>query len=396
MNIPAAEHVPFRLRSAEWGLPVAYAVAVLARTTVIIVIPTLAYRHLDNASLVSALYFIASVGGLVASMALPQALNIAGPWYLTIAAALVGMVSAALFGIPGPVTLIAGLAAHFLMVQLFETVTNVYALNMIARKKLARFELHRIMLAGIAYALGPLLGAALLACEAEWLPFAVSAVCALLVPLVMVCLVPGVRLPIVRHAANVPKQGFAFQQFLRQPRLRLAWILAIGRASWWQMFFVYTPILVVTSGISVSYAGTIASIASGLLLLGPIWGIIMRAIGLRKFLFAAYLICGLATAAAGMASLWSFTITAVALIFAALAVSCIDSAGNAPFMRAVKSRDRMRMVPIYNTYREVSQIIPTAIYTLLLMFYSVSSVFIVSGLGLAILCILCLKLPRRT
>ncbi|MCM0753204.1 hypothetical protein DEA98_25455 [Brucella pseudogrignonensis] len=61
---PASPDRPSALNaSAAWGIPLFYAVAVLARTVVIVIIPTLAFRHFDNASLVSALYFIASWPG---------------------------------------------------------------------------------------------------------------------------------------------------------------------------------------------------------------------------------------------------------------------------------------------------------------------------------------------
>lgn len=36
------------------------------------------------------------------------------------------------------------------------------------------------------------------------------------------------------------QRGFAVRQFFEQPRLRLAWLLAIGGAGWCQTFFIYT------------------------------------------------------------------------------------------------------------------------------------------------------------
>ena len=37
-------------------------------------------------------------------------------------------------------------------------------------------------------------------------------------------------------------------RFVEQARLRLAWLLAVGRSSWWIMYFVYMPIQVKASG----------------------------------------------------------------------------------------------------------------------------------------------------
>lgn len=377
-----------------WGIPAVYAVAVLARSSIIIVIPTLAYRNLGDAGTVSAVYLLASVLGLMVSMSFPFLLQSFGTWRLMICAAAMGVSAAMLFCLQGTAALIAGLSLHLLMVQLFETTINLYALSAVSRKDLARFEPRRVMLAGVTYMAGPFIGAFLLEYGPFWSAFALSGLCAALVPAIMLGISPAGLHP-VPPAAPGGKRGFAVRQFLRQPRLRLAWLLATGRAGWWQTFFVYTPILAATAGIGVAHTGTIAGAASALLLLAPLWGMAMRALGMRRFLFVAYAVCGVATAGAGLLAEWFFGWAATALIVASVAISGVDSAGNAPFMRAVKSRDRLRMVPIYNTYREMSQIIPTAVYTLTLMVFGVSSVFVLSGIALALLSLFCLKLPRR-
>ncbi len=380
--------------SAAWGIPLFYAVAVLARTVVIVVIPTLAFRHFDNASLVSGIYFIASLGGLLASLLLPAILKAIGPWRLTLVASAMGVLSAMLFLRSDTLSILIGLSTYLLMVQLFETVCNVYALHMIPRRDMARFEPLRMLMAGVAYGSGPIIGMTLLRHGFTWSPFLISAACAILAPIVLVILVDSVRetLP-ASPAAQRPQR--AIRQFLRQPRLRLAWILAIGRAAWWQVFFVYTPILVIAAGYDASDTGAITGIASGLLLLSPIWGLWMRSIGLRRHLTIAYATCGIATMVTGLLAEWSLPWAMVALMAAALAASGIDSAGNAPFLRSVRQRDRLQMVPIYNSYREMSQIVPAAVFTLVLMVQDVSHVFQWLGMSLIVLSLSCRNLPRR-
>ncbi|CAN7550827.1 MFS transporter [Brucella pseudogrignonensis] len=392
---PASPDRPSALNaSAAWGIPLFYAVAVLARTVVIVIIPTLAFRHFDNASLVSALYFIASLAGLLASLLLPAILKTIGPWRLTLAASATGVLSAMLFLRSDSLSILLGLSAYLLMVQLFETVCNVYALHMIPRRDLVRFEPRRMLMAGIAYGSGPIIGMTLLRHGFPWSPFFISAACAVLAPVVLVGLVDNVRetLP-----AGPPAQrpARAIRLFLRQPRLRLAWMLAIGRAAWWQVFFVYTPILFIAAGYDTSFSGAITGIASGLLLLSPIWGMWMRRIGLRRHLTIAYATCGLATVATGLIAEWSFPWAMTALMAAALTASGIDSAGNAPFLRSVRQSDRLQMVPIYNSYREMSQILPTAVFTFVLMVQDVSHVFQWLGASLIVLSLSCRNLPRR-
>lgn len=392
---PRADHSSGMSLVPPWGIPIAYAIAVLARSSIIIVVPTLAYQDLGETSLVSAIYLGASLIGLLGGVALSAALQTLGPWRLLLIASLAGLAAAVLFCIRDPVALIAGLTLHLFMVQFFEAATNVYALNAIPRLHFSRFEPRRILLTGVAYILGPLAGGWLIQYGSFYLPFVLSGVCALLVPVCMARVLRAtptlVRPPKFARATG----GVAVREFFRNPRLRLAWVLAVGRAGWWQMFFVYMPILIVTGGVGVAHAGTLAGIASGVLLLAPLWGLVLRLVGMRRLFFVSYAVCGTATAVAGLLVDISFGLAALALIVAAVAVSAIDSAGNAPFMRALRSREQMRMVPIYNTYREMSQIVPSAVYAIILTAFSLPSVFLVTGIALAILATACLKLPRR-
>src|SRR5690606_37881220 len=163
----------------------------------------------------------------------------------------------------------------------------------------------------VTYMAGPFIGAFLLEYGPFWSAFALSGLCAALVPAIMLGISPAARHPASSPLPAPPparggRRGFAVRQFLGQPRLRLAWLLAIGRAGWWQTFFVYTPILAATAGIGVAHTGTIAGAASALLLLAPLWGVAMRALGMRRFLFLAYAVCGVATAGAGLLADWFF------------------------------------------------------------------------------------------
>src|SRR5215469_4427019 len=49
-------------------------------------------------------------------------------------------------------------------------------------------------------------------------------------------------------------------RFFAQPRLRLAWTIAAARSSWWSLFYVYTPILAVTTGLGPETGGVVVSI----------------------------------------------------------------------------------------------------------------------------------------
>src|SRR5690606_20739080 len=88
--------------------------------------------------------------------------------------------------------------------------------------------------------------------------------------------------------------------FISQPRLLLAWLLAVSRSSWWQVYSVYTPVFAVKAGYNPASAGLIIALGAGTLMLAPFWQVFSRRYGLRLVFFYGYLMCGLATTMAGM------------------------------------------------------------------------------------------------
>ena len=54
-------------------------------------------------------------------------------------------------------------------------------------------------------------------------------------------------------------------RFFGQPRLRLAWALAVGRLGWWQLFYIYGPIYAVSNSFSDVEGGAVVSVGSAML-----------------------------------------------------------------------------------------------------------------------------------
>ena len=69
-----------------------------------------------------------------------------------------------------------------------------------------------------------------------------------------------------------PNPARYLRRFFAQPRLRLAWTLAVARSSWWSMLHVYAPIFAVTSGLGAEAGGIVVSIGTGWIWLVPFWG----------------------------------------------------------------------------------------------------------------------------
>jgi MFS family permease len=379
--------------SPEWGLAGVYAVSIMARTTVMALIPVMAYHILGTAQHVSELYFAASLLGVAVSLALPNLLSRLGRWPIFLSAAAGGVGSAVALAsgtLPG---IAAGLVLHVFMVLVFENVMSLYVLQYVPRRSLSAFEPRRVLLGGIAYGLGPLLGAWLTENVGTVSPLALSAGCAILVPLSLIVLKPHSKTRVPASLTSVGR--FDVRLFLSQPRLRLAWLLAMLRASWWCMFIVYTPIFAVRYGLGASAGSFMISIGSALLVLAPFWRRVAERTGIRRLLLGAYAIGGIGTMATGFLADVSIWVSVAMLLFSAFCMSAIDAMGNVPFLRAVRPHQRTALTPIYNTYRDIAQLAPAGLFAILLMILPLWSVFVMAGAFTVLASGFCIYLPRR-
>jgi hypothetical protein len=88
-------------------------------------------------------------------------------------------------------------------------------------------------------------------------------------------------------------------------------------------------------------------------------------------------------------------VAAALLIGGALAASCLDGIGSIPFLRAVRTRERAAMTGVYRTYLELSDLIPSAVFAVALLFAPVSVTFVILALWLTICGAICwIYLPR--
>ena len=67
-----------------------------------------------------------------------------------------------------------------------------------------------------------------------------------------------------------------------------------------------------------------------------------------------------------------------------LAASALDGVGGIPFLRAVRPHERQRMTSVYRTFIDFSELIPSFIFAIALMWFPIGSVFVILGLWLAV------------
>jgi predicted MFS family arabinose efflux permease len=201
--------------------------------------------------------------------------------------------------------------------------------------------------------------------------------------------------PIVSNMKKKPTNPIRFiGRFFSQPRLTLAWFLAIGRSSWWSMFFIYASIIVVESGMGETFSGFIVSIGISFVFLVPVWGEIVTLWGIRRLLTIGYIWAGIIAFSISFMSVSPWVAIGL-LISAAFAASMIDGAGNLPFLRSVHPHERPEMTAVFMTYRDFGQLAPPAVFSIVLRSFELSAVFFAVGIGMLALAGLSRSIPKR-
>ena len=366
----------------------------LSRATVSALVPLQAYDLLGSAQKVSVLYFLTAVTGLLASLAVPWlVIRLRRRWMLRVGAFSL-IVSVALFALYDLTAFVPAMVLQMFGATSVMICTNLYVMEHIPRRELGRFEPVRTLFMGAGWMIGPALGVYLHAQGPNWLPYALSGSFALIV----IAYFPWLRVSRASGslADAVPQTNpITFvRRYFAQPRLALAWVLAVGRASWWGMFYVYAPIYAVASGLGAETGGYIVSAGASALYTVMLWGWLGRKIGILYLLVGGYALTGLITIGIGIAAGHPW-IAAALIIAAALGISITDGAGNMPFLRAVHPHERAEMTAVYTTYRDSARATMPAVYAILLLVFPLSAVFYASGTIMLGLTLLARHIPRR-
>ena len=371
-----------------------FALDTLARATLVTVVPLQALELLGNAQKVSVLYLAVSTAGLAGSFSVPWLVRrIRRRWTLSLGA-LGYIVAAPLLTLHSLEGLIAGMAAYLFGGACASICLNLYVLDHVPRGSFTRFEPTRMLFSGCGWFVGPALGVSLETRVAGWAPYAASAAFAL-AALAYFWFLRLTEHPMVGAVAAPPPNPIRFvRRFFAQPRLALAWLLAMGRAGWWGMFYIYVPIYAVTTGLGEEAGGLISSAGSAALFAVTFWGWLGRRFGIRNLLVAGFAASGALTIGVALAAgvPWA---GAVVLVAAAVAASVTDGAGNVLFLRAVRIRERAEMTTVYASYRDVARLSTPGLYALMLQVFALPAVFATSGLIMLALGAVARFVPRR-
>ena len=371
-----------------------FALVVSARALLITVIPLQAHALLGDAQKVSLLYLIISAVGLCGALSVPLlVVRLRRRWIFS-AGSVAAIAASVFFSLQTFESLVIGMVLQVFSIAALEITLNLYLMDYIPRREMGRFEPMRVFAGAGVWALGPWLGVFLKTNLGPSAPFVLSGIAAL-ITLLFFWVLRFNDDPVVSPMKRKPNNPLKFVgRFFSQPRLTLAWFLAMGRSAWWSMFFVYAPIYVVENGLGETFSGVIVSIGISFVFLVPVWGRIGRRWGIRQLLTFGYLGAGIMAISIAFASGAPWLAVGF-LISGAFAASMVDGAGNVAFLRAVHPHERPEMTAVFTTYRDFGQLAPPAVFSVLLKSFELPVVFVAGGLGMIVLSGLSRYLPKR-
>lgn len=376
---------PIWLRKA--GTPGAEAFAILftfesfSRAILSSVMPLDALKYLGDSSSVSGLYFCIGLVGIACGFCVPLFMRwVPRRWVYTAGAvALAGAPVAMMAG--GISAQVLGMLLRVTGMVTLTICLNLYVLDYIAKHELNQAEPKRVFYSAVAWTAGPGLGTYLYAEVSPNAAYAVGVVFALTALAYFWRLRLSDRSPFLAGQQAPPNPMHNIRAFVGKPRLILAWLVAIGRSSWWAMMFIYTPIFAVETGLGPVVGGLIVSTGSGMLFLMPLWGRYLRVFGLRRVLSTGFAGAGIATAVVALTMGWPY-LAAGFLVLSAVFVATMDAVGNMTFMLAVKPNERSEMTSVYATYRDMAEIVPPGLFALVLRSFDLAAVFLLGGVAM--------------
>jgi MFS family permease len=272
-----------------------------AQAILLAVVPLEALHLLGSARSVTLLYVGAGLIAVVGRFCIPFLVGSIGRRAVFTLGTLSLIASNILFALNNVPFFACGLVLSTFAFACLEITSQLYVLDHVPRHSLRHFEPIRIFIIAGPWTVGPWLGVHVSNHVSSVAPFAIAVVAATILLVTFWSMRPGERGRLgatVRLSSNPAR---LVRRFFVQPRLRLAWTLAAARSSWWNLFYVYTPIFAVTSGLGAEVGGIVVSIGSGWIWLVPFWGWVGRRFGLRRLLRMGYAVAGVMSICASLA-----------------------------------------------------------------------------------------------
>ncbi len=362
-----------------------FALESLVRSLNSTVVSLQAYDLLGSSQKVSELTTLVALTVLLTTLLLPYILGrLRRRWAYSLG--VVGLMTASLFLASFTVSgQIGGMFFRNCGAAILNITLSLYILDHIRKSDLAHSEPLRLSLSTFSWMIGPASGVWLYTQFGAWGPqlASIAVAIALLVLFWVLRLSDRVTMPSGTLQPFNPLANVA--RFVRQPRLRLAWLVAFGRSCFWATFFIYGPLLMVEGGVGKQVGGLMISASQGLLLCAYLFGRLAHRFGVRSIISLCFFMMAVSSIAAGIAGKGQPYIAMLFLLFGAFAASGLDGVGGIPFLLAVRAHERQPMAAVYRTYIDFSELIPAMIFAVALSYFEIGIVFVILGASLVIM-----------
>ncbi|QIG51284.1 MFS transporter [Nordella sp. HKS 07] len=372
-----------------------FAIESFARALVATVVSVQAHDLLMSSQKVSVLFTCVSLAVLVSTLSLPILFrHVPRRWIYTIG--VIGLILAslafALHTLPGQV---GGMYLRNVGTATLNISLSLYILDHIRKADLVRSEPMRLTFSATSWTIGPFLGVWLYQTYGAWAPQALSIASSIL----LLAFFWYLRLnahPVIKAATSPPQNPVVnVGRFVSQPRLRLAWFIAFGRSCFWSTFFIYGSLLMIEGGLGKEASGILISASQIVLGTAFLFGKISERTGVRKVISLSFAVAAVAVFGAGYAGTSAPVLAGVFLLIGAVANSALDGVGGIPYLRSVRAHERPQMTGVYRSYIDLSDLLPSFIYSIVLLFFPLGTVFYILGILLTVVGIVSWRyLPR--
>jgi len=372
-----------------------FAIESFARALVATVVSVQAHDLLMSSQKVSVLFTCVSLAVLVSTLSLPILFrHVPRRWIYTIG--VIGLILAslafALHTLPGQV---GGMYLRNVGTATLNISLSLYILDHIRKADLVRSEPMRLTFSATSWTIGPFLGVWLYQTYGAWAPQALSIASSIL----LLAFLWYLRLnahPVIKAATSPPQNPLVnVGRFVSQPRLRLAWFIAFGRSCFWSTFFIYGSLLMIEGGLGKEASGILISASQIVLGTAFLFGKISERTGVRKVISLSFAVAAVAVFGAGYAGTSAPVLAGVFLLIGAVANSALDGVGGIPYLRSVRAHERPQMTGVYRSYIDLSDLLPSFIYSIVLLFFPLGTVFYILGILLTVVGIVSWRyLPR--
>ncbi|MCG6882348.1 MAG: MFS transporter [Silicimonas sp.] len=375
------------------GFAVLAGTEAVARGILISVFPLAMYRALQDARVVSEVYFLVGLISLLVGLLVPFAIRFVPRRWVYVAGNLMFVAGALTATMMTPLATVAGLALTTFAVVTTFVCFNAYVLDHIAKIELGRFETSRLFYSALGWTAGPATGVYLF----HWwppAPFLIAAAAAFAMMVIFLVMRLG-NGRLITRSKSPPANPFAYLgRFFAQPRLIAGWIFAVIRSSGWWVYVVYLPIYAVQSGLGEQLGGIALSLSNAALFLTPFMLRFVQRNSVRAAVRTGFLLSGLLFVLAGLPH--GLPLFAVAcLMMGSFFLILLDVSGGLPFLLAVKPSERTEMSAIYSSFRDVSGIVTPGAAWLVLLVAPLPGIFVAGGAALIGTWVLAGKLHPR-